>query len=244
MQTLDSLKAKGQASLTNLMDSIKEQPDDIKIWGVAAGSAVVGAVAVNAAARGVIAILGTLASTPVSLTVGAVGGGYLGWTYLQKWQAAEAEETNGVSEPIVETISVTSVIDEPVAVAPAGAMPSAEQPIAAADAMATVAAPVEEMPAVSDTDVPSASESQSEKPAIVSETTAPTPAVPDDLEVINGIGPVYAGRLQSAGIQTLVQLAELSPDQVREIIGPLRSGHMIEPEKWIAEARQLTSVDG
>jgi predicted flap endonuclease-1-like 5' DNA nuclease len=68
------------------------------------------------------------------------------------------------------------------------------------------------------------------------------PAVPDDLEAITGIGPVYAGRLHGAGIQTFAQLAELSPDQIREIIGPIRSGHMIEPEKWIAEARRLATV--
>ena len=62
---------------------------------------------------------------------------------------------------------------------------------------------------------------------------------PDDLEAINGIGPVYAGRLQTAGIETFAQLAELTPDRIQEIIGSIRSGHMIEAEKWIAEARQF-----
>lgn len=222
MQTLDGLKAKGQASLTNLMDSIKEQPDDIKVWGVAAGSAVVGAVAVNAAARGVIAILGTLTSTPVALTVGAVGGGYLGWTYLQKLQAAEADSTDTISEPTVETIAV---IDRSEA---------EQQPLAA----------VEEAPVAMETDDSTTPDVSTAEPVVAASADVPPPASPDDLEVIHGIGPVYASRLQSAGIQTFAQLAELSPAQVRELIEPLRSGHMIEPEKWIAEARQLASDAG
>ncbi|MEZ4709147.1 MAG: hypothetical protein R3A44_18210 [Caldilineaceae bacterium] len=53
MQMLETLKSKGQTSFTNLVSAANEQPDDVKLWGVTAGSAVVGAVAVNAAARGV-----------------------------------------------------------------------------------------------------------------------------------------------------------------------------------------------
>ncbi|MCB0063355.1 MAG: DUF4332 domain-containing protein [Caldilineaceae bacterium] len=67
--------------------------------------------------------------------------------------------------------------------------------------------------------------------------------VPDDLEVITGIGPVYAGRLHAAGIWTYAQLAELTPQQVHESIGAIRSGRMIEAKRWIAEARQLAEVD-
>lgn len=230
MQTLDDLKAKGQAGLTSLMGSVKERPDDVKVWGVAAGSAVIGAVAVNAAARGVIAILGTLASTPVALTVGAVGGGYLGWTYLQKWQAAEMNETDAAVEPVVETIPVTIA---PAAVPSAAVQPFVTEPSTVASA--------EEVVEVIATDDPVVIESANEEPAAPAAVDTPAPAVPDTLETINGIGPVYASRLQSAGIQSFAQLAELSADQVREIIGSLRSGHMVDPEKWIAEARRLAA---
>ena len=88
MQTLETLKTKGKARFASVMDVAKDQPSDLKHWGVAAGSAVVGAVAVNAAARGMVAILAVMASPPIALTLGAVGGGYLGWSYLQKRQAA------------------------------------------------------------------------------------------------------------------------------------------------------------
>jgi large subunit ribosomal protein L21 len=69
---------------------------------------------------------------------------------------------------------------------------------------------------------------------------APVAIQPDDLEVINGIGPVFAGRLRAAGIETFAQLAELTPDRIREIIAPIRSSHMIDAEGWIAEARTLS----
>jgi len=191
MQTLETLKSQGQASLSKLLVNAKEQPDDVKLWGVTAGSAVVGAVAVNAAARGVVAILAALTAPPVALAIGAVGGGYLGWHYIQGRQAAEqagepiAGETLA-GEPIAETIEVVAEVPAP----------------------------------------PSQAASQ------------------DDLKQINGIGPVYASRLHAAGVQTFSQLADLSAEQIQQIIGSEGSGHMIEAESWIAKARQFTTAEG
>lgn len=66
---------------------------------------------------------------------------------------------------------------------------------------------------------------------------APVEIKPDDLEVIDGIGPVFAKRLHAAGIETFAQLAELSPERIHKIIGSVRTSHMIDAEGWIAEAR-------
>lgn len=186
MQTLETLKSKGQTSFTNLVDSAKERPDDVKLWGVTAGSAVVGAIAVNAAARGAIVLLSTLTAPPIAMTIGAVGGGYLGWQYMRERLPTQAEESATVPEPAVEGISIVTV-DEPITPEPLG---------------------IEQ----------------------------------DNLQKIKGIGPVYAERLQTAGIQTFAQLAELSDGQIREIIGPMHSGNMIEPESWLSEARQLATA--
>lgn len=60
----------------------------------------------------------------------------------------------------------------------------------------------------------------------------------DDLEVIDGIGPVFERKLYEAGVTTFAMLAELSPAQVREIIKP-QNWQKIEPENWIAEAAKL-----
>lgn len=201
MQALESLKSQGQASLSKLMDTVKEQPDDVKRWGVTAGSAVVGAVAVNAAARGVVAILATLSSTPLALTVGAVGGGYCGWTYLRNRQS----RAGSIPIPVTEEVMVASA---------ESSTKVATEPL--------IAPP------------------QQKETHTVPADTLVKPSTQDDLKAINGIGPVYAGRLHSAGIQTFAQLAELSPDQIRQIIGTERSSHMIEPELWIAEARGLS----
>ncbi|NJN92737.1 MAG: DUF4332 domain-containing protein [Anaerolineales bacterium] len=65
-------------------------------------------------------------------------------------------------------------------------------------------------------------------------------ANPDHLEDINGIGDEYAQRLNQAGIYTFAQLVEAGPEQLRQIIDP-EHWQKIEPEKWIAEARQFAA---
>lgn len=58
----------------------------------------------------------------------------------------------------------------------------------------------------------------------------------DPLDTIDGIGPTYKRRLNEAGIYTFAQLANASPDVIREITGATRW----DPADWIAEARQLS----
>ncbi|MEZ4868146.1 MAG: helix-hairpin-helix domain-containing protein [Caldilineaceae bacterium] len=234
MQTLETIKSRSQASFASLRERVQERPDEVKTWGVTAGGAVVGAVALNTVTSGVLAILSALATPPVALTVGAVGGGYLGWNYMHNRLAAESGVTLA-DDPVVETIpvevpaaSALSALDEAVLVDESIVVDAPAAPLVTSQADSAAAPPTEAEPVVDE--------------SIVMESAVVTAsATPDDLEAINGIGPVYAGRLHDAGIQTFAQLAELSPDQIREIIGPIRSGHMIDPEKWIAEARQLAA---
>jgi large subunit ribosomal protein L21 len=63
-------------------------------------------------------------------------------------------------------------------------------------------------------------------------------SLPDDLTKINGIGSAYAGRLNEAGITTFSQLAELSADQVRELMKLSESQG--NPEMWIEQAKDLS----
>lgn len=69
-----------------------------------------------------------------------------------------------------------------------------------------------------------------------------TPATQDNLEAIRGIGRVFAQRLNAAGIYTFADLAAQSPQELRTVIGPVRSAAMVNPEAWIAEARQRTGA--
>ncbi len=58
----------------------------------------------------------------------------------------------------------------------------------------------------------------------------------DPLIDIYGIGEAFEKRLFNAGIYTFEELANTSPQRLREIINP-ESWQKIEPESWIAEAR-------
>lgn len=63
----------------------------------------------------------------------------------------------------------------------------------------------------------------------------------DHLEDINGIGPVFAQRLNEAGINTFADLAAQTPERVKEIISP-KNWQAVDPEGWISQARQLLDV--
>lgn len=88
MQSITTIKTKSQESLARLTDSIQQQPPAVQLWGVAGAAAVVGGVVLAASAKGILAIAGTLASPPIALTVGAIGGGVMGWTFMQKRTAS------------------------------------------------------------------------------------------------------------------------------------------------------------
>lgn len=80
---------------------------------------------------------------------------------------------------------------------------------------------------------------------------SPVPAAPaavayqgpaDDLEHILGIGPVYAQRLQDAGIHTYADLARQTPDHVRKVTG-ISLKRTAEAAEWIGDARRLANLD-
>jgi predicted flap endonuclease-1-like 5' DNA nuclease len=57
---------------------------------------------------------------------------------------------------------------------------------------------------------------------------------PDDLTEIKGIGPTFARRLTEAGITTFADVANASPDYLREVTHAPAVAH---PEEWIADAQ-------
>lgn len=64
------------------------------------------------------------------------------------------------------------------------------------------------------------------------------PVAADQLQEIQGIGQVFAKRLNDAGIFTFAQLAELSPERLREIIQP-QEWQSLDFAAWLAQARTL-----
>lgn len=80
-----------------------------------------------------------------------------------------------------------------------------------------------------------------EEPAPAAQVTVAPPAVPDDLTQIKGIGPVYAQRLQEAGLATYAALAAASPQQVADVVGR-KSWQAADPADWIAAAAQMADA--
>lgn len=60
----------------------------------------------------------------------------------------------------------------------------------------------------------------------------------DALEEIKGIGPVFANRLNEAGIDTYEQLASTSPEELARITGVTRW----DPADWIQQATELAKT--
>jgi predicted flap endonuclease-1-like 5' DNA nuclease len=62
-------------------------------------------------------------------------------------------------------------------------------------------------------------------------------AAADDLEIINGIGPVFARRLQGAGVRTFSDLLAASPERLLEIVQS--SPGLADPDSWREQAARL-----
>jgi predicted flap endonuclease-1-like 5' DNA nuclease len=65
-------------------------------------------------------------------------------------------------------------------------------------------------------------------------TTPPSP-VPPNIDVIDGIGPVFAVRLKTAGIDNAAKLAAASPDRVAEAAGVSAA----RARSWIEQAQSI-----
>ena len=69
----------------------------------------------------------------------------------------------------------------------------------------------------------------------------PTPAKPDRLQVINGIGNVFAKRLNEAGVFTYDQLSKLNAERAIEIVAA-KPWQAVDPDSWITQAAELASM--
>lgn len=102
--------------------------------------------------------------------------------------------------------------------------------------LATVGKALPEQPEVVVTEV-------AKTEAIKKEVVEPLPPVatsvkPDDLTLINGIGPTFARRLNEAGINTFAKLAATKPEEVK-VIAKVADWQAVDPAHWVAMAKQL-----
>ncbi|MBN1995233.1 MAG: DUF4332 domain-containing protein [Anaerolineae bacterium] len=79
------------------------------------------------------------------------------------------------------------------------------------------------------------------------ETAAPPAAAqtapPDDLKIIEGIGPKIAGVLQAAGITTLAQLAQTDVGRLRQILDEANMTALANPTSWPEQAQLAAAGD-
>ena len=66
-----------------------------------------------------------------------------------------------------------------------------------------------------------------------------TAVQPDDLTIIEGIGPKINQLLQAAGIQTFAQLADSSTESLKAILEPAGL-RLIDPSSWTEQARLIS----
>ena len=61
---------------------------------------------------------------------------------------------------------------------------------------------------------------------------------PDELADIKGIGRIYQWKLRDGGINSYAQLAQTTPERIREIL-EVPAWRKVEPESWIEQAKVL-----
>ncbi len=171
-------------------------------------------------------------------------------TELKPVQAEPVTKEAGVAKP--EGPVVTS---EP---APKLAEPfEVQEPVAPSEPVTKLAEPSE----VRESVAPSEPVSKPAEPSEVRESIAPSEPVsklaeppvekvkpataasrPDDLKVVEGIGPKVSRLLNEAGIFTFAQLAEADPVHLKQILDAAKLT-MMNPESWPEQARLAANGD-
>jgi len=242
MKNLETIKTKSQAGMTHLVELGQQSSPEMKTWGVTAATAAAGGIALAVTAKGVLAIVGILAAPPVALTVGALGGGVLGWRYLQRQSPALT-----TSQPAVAPVFTPLATGEPLVVPPVEEPAPVEQiapaldPVQSSEATRLDAVPLDAL----SVEAPPLADPVAAVPPMP-ETAEPVVPVaePAHLEVINGIGAGYAKRLHEAGIHTFADLAQQTPEQLRTIIHVDKWVTDEELHSWIEQARVLAGSSG
>lgn len=242
MKNLETIKTKSQAGMTHLVELGKQPSPAVKAWGVTAATAAAGGITLAVAAKGVLAIVGMLAAPPVALTVGALGGGVLGWRYLQHQSPAVT-----TSQPAVAPVFTPLAPSEPIVAPPLAEPTPVEQiapmldPVQISEVTRLDAAPLDALSVdaspLADTPVVAPATPETVEPVVPVAEPAP-------LEVINGIGTGYAKRLHEAGIHTFADLAQQTPEQLRTQIHVDKWVTDEELHSWIEQARVLAGSTG
>jgi len=133
---------------------------------------------------------------------------------------------------------------------PASAKTASNKGAAAADNATTTAA-VEKLKSDAEVAAAAASETTAPEPAPAEKTAAlapedfrrpaeiERPESPDDLKLINGVGPKLEQVLNGLGVWTFAQIAGWQPEEAAWVDDYLQFGGRVERDSWISQAGEL-----
>ncbi len=164
-------------------------------------------------------------------------------------RAAGVEPEAAAAEAVVAPVAAAGIVAVAAAVQAEPAAPVVEESTPVAE---VVVPAVEESAPLTEAVEPiiaPAEEVEASVPALEASTAAhlaaatTAPAVPDDLQVIEGIGPKIAALLQSKGITTLAQLAASEASQLEQILVEANLRRLSNPATWPEQAKLAASGD-
>jgi predicted flap endonuclease-1-like 5' DNA nuclease len=183
--------------------------------------------------KGILLSLFSLVNRLVMMTMLVV---LLRWWLQRQKEEGTPGQTSGEEEISIDQYGGSSVMEQPQTAPiqpPAVSGYEANWPEPEVSLSQAEAAPIEELTGTErsgELDVSGLSASAQVEPA------------PDDLSLIEGIGPKISSLLQSAGILTFKQLADTEPGRIQEILQ--ESGlRLANPETWPEQARYLADGD-
>jgi small subunit ribosomal protein S2 len=146
---------------------------------------------------------------------------------------SQAAELHVSAKPVEEFATQEVVVNDEESISE-----TKEAPVAEAAADEVVAEPAAVVPEVKQTP---AVKKVVKKKVVKKKVVVKKEAVADEgdkLTDINGIGPVIEGKLQSLGITSFAQIAELTAERIAEIDEQLKFKGRIDREEWVAQAKK------
>ncbi len=64
-------------------------------------------------------------------------------------------------------------------------------------------------------------------------------AFKDDLKQLSGVGPALEKKLAAAGVTSLKQIAEITPEEIERVEGEINASGRFERDGWVAQAKDL-----
>jgi predicted flap endonuclease-1-like 5' DNA nuclease len=183
--------------------------------------------------KGILSSLFSLVNRLVMMTVLVV---LLRWWLQRQNEQGMPARTSGLEEISLDEYGGVSAREQPQTAPvqpPAVTGYEATWPEPEVSLSQAEAAPIEEL---------TGPERSEELEIIEPSTSSRAEPAPDDFSLIEGVGPKISSLLQSAGIHTFQQLADMEPGRIQAIL--LGSGlRLADPGTWPEQARYLADGD-